>query len=387
MKETRHFIFFDSGFRPFFLLATGFSIVAVVLWMMIWSGLWTLNSPFKPTDWHIHEMLFGFSSAVIAGFLLTAIPNWTGRAQIRDRFLAFLVALWIAGRIAVLGAIPLPISWVLVIDNSFLAVLCLVAAHQLLVSHNWRNLTVVALVCLFLCANVAFHQEAMISGAADYSRRAGMAVLILLIMLIGGRIIPSFTRNWLVKQGVTCLPTQFNRYDALSLGIAVLSLVMWVSKAPPTITAIALSVAAIIHVIRLQRWQGGRAWRSAILLMLHLSYLCIPVGFAFLALALIWNGMSAAAGLHVLGMGAIGGMTTAVMLRASMGHTARPLAAGATLSLAFAVILLAAILRAMLPGMWIFGLSGIQISAILWVGGFGIICIRIWPWLVMPRVD
>ncbi|WP_120499086.1 NnrS family protein [Roseovarius sp. EL26] len=387
MTTPRLPILFNLGFRPFFLLATGFAVGAIALWMMIWHGLLVLQGPFSPTDWHIHEMLFAYSSAVIAGFLLTAIPNWTGGVPIKGWALAFLVILWVAGRIAVLGATGLSAGWIMAIDSSFLAVLCIVTAYQLIASHNWRNLIVIALIFLLLASNMAFHYEAVTFGTTDYSRRAGMAVLTLLIMLIGGRVIPSFTRNWLLKQKITPLPAPFDRFDATSLGIAAIALGLWVFKGPLMLTAIVLSIAAAAHLVRTLRWQGFRARRSAILLMLHVSYLCLPAGFALLALSLIRSDVSSAAGLHVLGMGAVGGMTTAVMLRASLGHTGRALAAGPTLSLAFTLVLIASLVRALVPNIALAGVSGVQISALLWMAGFTLICTRIWPWFLAPRVD
>ncbi|MEP2029799.1 MAG: NnrS family protein [Paracoccaceae bacterium] len=387
MKTTRCFTLFELGFRPFFLLATGFAAGAIILWMIIWPGFWVPEGPFTSVDWHAHEMLFAYSSAVIAGFLLTAIPNWTGRAPIKGWPLALLAVLWAVGRLAVFGVTGLPDGWVMAIDGSFLAVLCVVAAYQLIVSRNLRNLIVVALVALLLAANTVFHLEATMLGAADVGRRAGLAVLTLLLMLIGGRIIPSFTRNWLAKQKVETLPSPFGRFDAASLGIAAIALNFWVFKGPLGLTAAALGVASAMHLVRALRWQGLRARHSAILLMLHASYLCLPVGLALLAFSLVWRAVDPAVGLHVLGMGAVGCMTTAVMLRASMGHTGRPLAAGPILSLAFGLILMATVFRALLPEIWLMGVSGIQISALCWVGGFGLICARIWPWLLRPRVD
>jgi uncharacterized protein involved in response to NO len=215
---------FSYGFRPFFLAAGVLAALVVPLWMLIWTGHARLGGPFSPVDWHVHEMLFGYVPAALAGFLLTAIPNWTGRLPKQGWPLAALLALWIAGRLAVAGAGGLPAPAVLGIDVAFLLVLTAVIAVEIVAGRNWRNLKVLVPVLLFTGANVVFHVEAMTQGMAEVGRRLGFAVVIFLIMLIGGRIIPSFTRNWLSKRGEGPMPAPFGRFDAVSLGTAVLAL-------------------------------------------------------------------------------------------------------------------------------------------------------------------
>ena len=387
MNPLRGISFFQGGLRPFFLLATGFAVGAVAFWISVISGHLALNSVFSPTDWHVHEMLFGYTSAVVTGFLLTAIPNWTGQPPLRGWPLAFLAALWIAGRCALLGGTALSAFWVMVIDASFLGVVGLIVAWQLIASKNWRNLVVVGLVGLLLAANIGFHLEALATEGTAFGRRAGFAVIVMLIMLIGGRIIPSFTRNWLIKRGVSELPAAFGRFDALCLVISVVAFCLWIAAVPPKVTSTALFLAAGVHLIRLSRWQGHRIWRSGLLVMLHLAYLCLPIGLGLIALSLINADVSPAAGFHMLGMGGVGGMTSGVMMRASMGHTGRPLAAGRVLGVSFSLILIAAFTRAFIPDVSIAGLTGIDIAGGLWIAGFGLICIRIWPWLLRANVS
>lgn len=377
---------FELGFRPFFLLATGFAALAIILWIAMWSGEWQVTGPFSPVDWHIHEMLFGYSSAVICGFLLTAVPNWTGLDPIKGWPLALAALLWLAGRGAVFGLTGLSNIWVMWIEGSFLASLAVVTAIQLIVSRNWRNLVVVGLVGLLLGADIWFHLEFNATGSTDASRRAGFAVIVLMIMMIGGRIIPVFTRNWLVAQQVASLPTGFGRFDSLSLLVAVIAMGLWITMADHVITALALVAASVMHLIRMSRWQGLRVLRSAILLMLHISYLCLVIGIELLSLPIVNPDFTHVAGLHVLGMGGIGGMTIAVMLRASMGHTGRKLAAGPMLSVAFGLIIVAAFIRALLPDISPASAPGIVIAALMWVAGFVLIAIRVWPWLTRPRV-
>ncbi|HET9069809.1 MAG TPA: NnrS family protein, partial [Amaricoccus sp.] len=183
---------FSYGFRPFFLAATLFALGVVPVWLCVWLGAIALGGPFAPVDWHVHEMLFGYAAAVVAGFLFTAIPNWTGRMPTRGWPLASLAALWIAGRLAVAGLLPLSAAWTMAVDCGFLLAIVAMTGIEIVAGRNWRNLMVMAPVTLLLAANLVFHLEAMRTGTADVGRRLGLAVVIFLITLIGGRIIPSF---------------------------------------------------------------------------------------------------------------------------------------------------------------------------------------------------
>lgn len=191
----------SCGFRPLFLLAGRFAALIVPFWMAVWTGRTTLAGPFSPTDWHIHELLLGYTSAVVAGLLFTAIPNWTGRMPTRGWPLMALAALWIVGRIAVAGVFGLGPVTVMALDCAFLLMICAMITVEIVAVRNWSNLRVVLPVLLYLAANITFHFEAMQVGTAGYGRRLGFSMLVLLIGLIGGRIIPSFTRNWLAKNG------------------------------------------------------------------------------------------------------------------------------------------------------------------------------------------
>nr|AAL17876.1 NnrS [Cereibacter sphaeroides] len=373
------------GFRPFFLLSALFAAGAVPVWLAVWSGRIGLAGPFSPIDWHIHEMLFGYTSAVIAGFLFTAIPNWTGRMPRRGLPLAALAALWIAGRFAVAGAFGTDPLLVLVIDAGFLLAVTLMAVIEIAAGKNWKNLMVVGPVGLYLAANVLFHLEAMQQGESDIGRPLGFATVTFLIMLIGGRIIPSFTRNWLAKGGPGPLPVPFGRFDGASLLVAVGALLCWTLAPDAILTAALLALAAALHVVRLVRWRGHLVWRSPLLLMLHVAYGFLPLGLAATAAAAVgWA--SAPAGLHLLGIGAIGGMTLAVMMRASLGHTGRPLEAGRALSAGFACIVAAAAARTVLAATDIGGIDGYSLAAAFWTMGFAIYVGRIGPCLLRPSL-
>ncbi|MGP3697415.1 NnrS family protein [Rhodobacter sp. NSM] len=375
---------FSYGFRPFFLLSALFAAGAIPAWLAVWSGRMPLSGSFSPVDWHIHEMLFGYTSAVVAGFLFTAIPNWTGRMPRRGLPLAALAALWVAGRLAVAGAFGSDPTLVLGIDGAFLAAVTAMAVVEIVAGRNWKNLMVVGPVGLYLIANVVFHLEAAQGGESDVGRRLGFATVTFLIMLIGGRIIPSFTRNWLAKRGPGPLPVPFGRFDGPSLVLASVALLTWCAFPGALATTALLVAAAAMHAIRLGRWQGARTWRSPLLLMLHVAYAFLPLGLAATAAA-GWIG--APAGMHLLGIGAVGGMTLAVMMRASLGHTGRPLEAGALLTAAFSCLVLAAAARALIAQEEIAGLDGYSLAAALWTIAFIGYLVRIGPCLLRPSVE
>lgn len=259
----------SRGFRPFFLLSALFAAAAIPAWLAIWTGRLALAGPFGPVDWHIHEMLFGYTSAVVAGFLFTAIPNWTGRMPRQGLPLALLAGLWIAGRFAVAGAFGANPLLVLVLDAGFLLAVTAMALVEIAAGRNWKNLMVVVPVGIYLLANVIFHLEVMEGGESAVGRRLGFATVTFLIMLIGGRIIPSFTRNWLAKRGPGALPVPFGRFDGLCLAAAAMALLFWTLRPEGLPAALLLALAAVLHALRLARWRGMATWRSPLLLMLH----------------------------------------------------------------------------------------------------------------------
>ncbi len=371
---------FSYGFRPFFLAAALYAIAAIGIWMLVLDGELTLAGPFTATDWHSHEMLFGYAPAVIAGFLFTAIPNWTGRMPKRGWPLALLLTLWVAGRLAVAGAFGSGPVAVMLADSGFLAAIVAMVLVEIVAGRNWRNLMVVVPVTLLLGANVLFHVEAMTSGSADIGRRLGLAIIVFLITLIGGRIIPSFTRNWLAKRTPQHLPAPIGRFDAVCLVTGALALLVWAVQPEGRTVGALLLLASALHAIRLSRWQGARTGPSPLLLMLHVAYGFVPLGLAAAAAAAI-DLAPAATGIHLLGIGAIGGMTLAVMMRASLGHTGRALVAGPALTAAAAMVFAAALVRVSFPEAMLAGISGLWGAALLWIAGFSIFALRIGPTL------
>lgn len=314
------------GFRPFFFLGGLYAGLAILLWLPMVFGQLRLLTAFDPVDWHIHEMLLGFLPAVVTGFLLTAVPNWTGRLPVQGRPLGVLVALWMIGRIAVLfSALIGPVA-AGVLDCLFLLAVAGVTANEILAGKNWRNLKVLIPLTVLLFANVLFHAEAFFSGSSDYARRLAVAAAVMLIILIGGRIIPSFTRNWLAREKPGRLPAAFSKFDAATIVFSIAAFSAWVAAPLSYSAGLLMLGAGFLHLVRLARWAGDRSWREPLVLVLHLSYLFLPAGFILAGLApLTPSTVSSAAGLHAFGAGAIGTMTLAVMMRASLGHTGHAL--------------------------------------------------------------
>ena len=333
-----------SSFRPFFLLGSIYAGLAVLVWLPVFYGELQLISAFAPRDWHVHELLYGYLPAVITGFLFTAIPNWTGRLPIRGMPLLTLVLVWITGRVAVTFSTETGWLVAMLVDAGFLALVAAAAAREILAGRNWRNLNVVLLVLLLLAGNVAFHLEAHFYGAAQFGIRIGIAVVVLLISLIGGRIIPSFTRNWLVRENPGRLPVPFGRFDVIVVAISALALLCWVVDADSRLAGTALALTGLLHLVRLGRWAGERTARERLLLILHVGYAFVPLGFLLNAAA-AFGLVATGAGIHAWMAGAAGTMTLAVMSRATLGHTGQRLTASVTTQLIYAAIIFAALAR------------------------------------------
>jgi uncharacterized protein involved in response to NO len=333
-----------GSFRPFFLFGSIYAGLAILVWLPVFYGEIALVSAFVPRDWHVHEMLYGYLPAVITGFLFTAIPNWTGRLPIQGTPLLLLVIVWIAGRLGVTFSAETGWLVALLVDASFLSLIAAAAAREILAGRNWRNLNVVMLVLLLLAGNVAFHLEAHFNGAADTGIRIGIAVVVLLISLIGGRIIPSFTRNWLVRENPGRLPVPFGRFDIMVVAVSALALTLWVASSLSLFTGAALAFTGLLHLARLGRWAGDRTWRERLVLILHVGYAFVPLGFLLNA-ASAFGFIPAGAGIHAWMVGAAGTMTLAVMSRATLGHTGQQLTASPATQAIYAAIILAALSR------------------------------------------
>jgi uncharacterized protein involved in response to NO len=333
------------GFRPFFLGAGAFAPLAMLVWIGALSFGWEVGgATYGPLAWHAHEMLFGYTVAALAGFMLTAIPNWTGRLPVSGAPLLGLVLTWLAGRLAMLSPDLLGLYPAAIIDAVFLPLLAAVAGREIVAGRNWKNLKILIALAALSAVNLAFHALALTGGDTAVALRAAVAIFVVLVGLVGGRIIPSFTRNWLVKAGASSLPAPFGRFDMLAMLLLVVALTTW-AVLPASLPAAALAgIAAALHALRLWRWRGIGTIDEPLVLVLHIAYLFIPVGLVGIVLEAMGL-LSGPSVLHILTVGVIGLATLAVMTRASRGHTGHKLEASPTTSVSYLSLLLAAVLR------------------------------------------
>ncbi len=337
---------FSYGFRPFFLGGATWAALSVALWLPQYFGELSLPTAFNPLDWHIHEMIYGYAAATIAGFLLTAIPNWTGRLPVNGYPLAGLFALWLAGRLAIVGS-AIWGKWIsAAIDVAFLLTFATIALREIIAGNNWRNLRVLVMLSVLIAGNIVFHAEEILHGSADYGVRIGIAALIGLIMLVGGRVVPSFTNNWLARNNPGRLPIAFSRYDAIALGVSALSLASWIGLPQSAAAGVLLIIAGVLQAIRYLRWAGDRTFADRLVLVLHVAYAFVPVGFVLSGAAILWPAYwPISAGVHAWTTGAVGLMTLAVMTRASLGHTGQRLVASLPTQFIYLCALVAALAR------------------------------------------
>jgi uncharacterized protein involved in response to NO len=232
------------------------------------------------------------------------------------------------------------------IDVAFLATLAAVALREIVAGKNWRNLRVLIVLGVLIAGNIVFHLEVIAHGSADYGIRLSIAAAIGLIMLVGGRIVPSFTHNWLVRNNPGRLPRQFARFDALALGAGALALALWIVLPQLAVSGVVLIMTGVLQAARLARWAGDRTFAHRLVVVLHVGYAFVPIGFLLLGAAILWpSEWPTSAGLHAWMVGAIGLMTLAVMTRASLGHTGQKLAASVPTQVIYFCALLAALAR------------------------------------------
>lgn len=341
---------FSYGFRPFFFGGAVLAALLIALWVPWFMGLISLPSAFSPVVWHTHELLFGYVPAIIAGFMLTAVPNWTGRLPIVGLPLAGLFSLWLLGRLAVVFSAGLPPLALASITLAFPLLFAAAIAREILAGKNWRNAKMLAGIGLIAFAQGLFHFEVWRFGHPVYGDRLAIAATLMLIMLVGGRIVPSFTRNWLKRANPGSEPAVFDRFDLFCMVIGGLSLATWIAL--PGIPHLApaagwlLAAAGVFHLGRLARWTPHRTFAEPLVSVLHLGYFFVAVGFLLAGAGAItkFPGLETAA-IHAWTIGAIGMMTLAVMTRATRGHTGRPLSAPPGTVAIYAAILVAVIAR------------------------------------------
>lgn len=375
---------FSYGFRPFFLSGALWVVFAMLVWLAALSGTLDLPSRFDSVSWHAHEFLFGYLGAVLAGFLLTAVPNWTGRLPMVGWPLSAFFALWVAGRVAVLCSANMPLAVAPVVDLAFPLALGGFILREIVAGKNWGNLIVLALVAVFTLANGLFHLEAL-SGehaAQGIGLRLGLATAIMMISTIGGRIVPSFTRNWLAQSDNPARPASpMQRFDKLVLISSVLVLLLWVVQPFEKHTALALVAFGALHLARLVRWKGHHTLRAPLVWVLHVSYAFVPLGAVALGVCQLAGIPGTAGPQHLWMAGAIGAMTLAVMTRATLGHTGQPLKAD-RMTVAIYLCLFGSVFARLWASVW---WDMTYVSGILWLSAFGGFALAYGPLLLRAK--
>ncbi|MGP9820743.1 NnrS family protein [Salinarimonas sp. NSM] len=374
------------GLRPFFLLGALYGGAAILVWLVMLSGHLSLPTGLAPRDWHVHEMLYGYLAAVIAGYLLASIPNWTGRLPLEGGRLLVLLALWVAGRIAVGTSAWTGWMFAAAVDLSFLAILALAVLRETIAGKTWRNMKIVAVLVALLAGNLSFHLEAHLDGTAEHGARIGTAAIVVLVVLIGGRVVPSFTRTALAGGKPGPLPASFGGFDVAALAVAAAALASWVVAPDAPAAGVPLLLAGAAQAIRLARWAGNRAARDVDVLVLHLAYAFVPLGFVLVGLAALLPGLHASIGIHAWTGGAFGTMTIAVMTRIAAQHTRRPILDAPALPALYGLVVAAALARIAAGFAGPHALPLLTASALAWAAAFlGLFALLLRP-LTAPRL-
>lgn len=369
------------GFRPFFLLAGLFAVASVPTWLLVFAGHARLPARLWPNGWHAHEMVFGFAAAVLAGFLLTAVRNWTNRPTPSGAPLAGLVGLWLLGRAAVLFVGPVPRALAAAIDLAFLPALAIAIGVPIVRARNWRNVGFLPLLSLLTAANALFHFGSPTQSALAV--RAAVDVVLLVIIVVGGRVIPLFTGNALQVKARRSALLDWGSFATMAL-VAVLGL--W--PGAERVGAIAALVAASVNAARMIGWQPIATRKVPLLWVLHVGYAWLPLGLALRGLSFFLPAWSPTAALHALTVGAMATLILGMTSRVSLGHTGRPLVAPRPVAVAYVLLSLSAALRVFAPIVLPHAYrTELVLSGALWTAAFGVFTLVYLPILSAPRVD
>lgn len=379
--------FAAKGFRPFFLLAALFATLILPLWLLFLDARLQVGGYLDPIYWHAHEMIFGFAVAVIAGFLLTAVGNWTKRETAVGLPLLALVALWAAGRVVLTGPQVLPGWLIAIVDLAFLPALVIAIARPLIATRNTRNLVMLGILAALFAANLLVHLD-VLGVLPGWRRRGcvlGLEVVVLVILVMAGRTFPMFSRNATGVASIASSPW----LDHLSVGAMAALIVLDLVMPEHAITAGWAAGVGVITLARTWRWGARHAWRTPLLWILHVGYLWIPIGLVLRALATVTSHVPPQVAMHALTVGAVGSLTLGMMARVALGHTGRVLAPSRLVVASFVLITLAAVVRVLGP--LVAGMTNYRptlfLAGSLWTAAFLLFLLTYVPILIAPRVD
>lgn len=376
---------FALGFRAFFVLAGLSALLLIVLWNAIYNGKLSAANYFGNVNWHAHEMLLGYSAAVIAGFLLTAVKNWTGRTTLTGDQLASLCLIWLYGRIAPFYAGLLPDGVIAAIDFAFLPILAYQIAKPILATRQYRNLIFIGILAILALANGLIHAGILASTPhlTWIGLQTAVATIVLLILVIAGRVFPFFTERGLPGVRVSSSPV----YEYGAIGSAVLVYGLLLAGIGGTLLALASGLAVLFNSVRVWGWYVQRIWYVPLLWVLYAGYAWIILGFGLTALsayALVQPSLS----LHAFTVGGIGVLTLGMMARVSLGHTGRALRVSNAMAIAFILLNAAALIRVLLPIAlpdWYGTL--VYLSTLFWLAAFALFIYVYSPMLTTARID
>lgn len=376
--------FWGRGFRPFFFLGSLTSALSVILWGAFYAGQISLPDHISTAiAWHAHEMVFGFSMAIVAGFLLTAVANWTGGSPARHLHLAALCGLWLLGRLVNNFDLHLPAPLIAILDSAFLPALAITLAIPLLKSRNKRNFIFLGLLTILFICNVSFYISQSLTPIY-----IAMLVIVTMISLIGGRIIPGFTVAGLRAHKIEIRPMDQTPYDIAALiSLLLLMACTALTGLSGTIPAIIAGLSCAIHAIRIRGYHSLKTKVEPMLWILHIGYLWVVIGLGLISLAAL-DIVPLPLALHALTAGAIGSMTIGMMCRVALGHTGRMIHATRPTRLMFLLIQISAITRVFVPLAWEdLTQTAIIISALLWGCAYLIYAVTFFPILKSDRPD
>jgi uncharacterized protein involved in response to NO len=378
--------FFSSGFRPFFLSAALFAGVAVPAWILMLGGVGGVTVLYPARVWHVHEMVFGFLPAVIMGFMLTAIPNWTDRPPIRGLELAGLWSLWLAGRFAIAVPVLNP-STTAVVDGAFLVAAAGLVWREIAAANSWTHAPMGVLISLYAVANILFHVLTLGEQGADLPPRMALGVILVLLTVIGGRIIPNFTEEFFEVRGRPERPAPFSRYDEMSILLVVFTTVSWIAQPWGMVTGWMFVLAGVVNAGRLARWRGWLTWPEPLVLVLHVGYGWVVAALLLFGGSLLGVGLTPQDALHALTTGAIGVMTLGVMTRASLGHTGRQRHAGPLTVTIYLLAFLGALIRVFGPATGLTSHLVMGLATASWSGAYILFALSYGPFLLRPSLD
>jgi uncharacterized protein involved in response to NO len=379
---------FNYGFRPFFLLAGLQAVIGMAVWLAVLHGMPWNMAWLGPTQWHAHEMIFGFVAAALAGFLLTAVASWTGQRGFAGPPLMLLSAVWLAGRLAMAPGVGAPQAVAAAIDLAFLPCVAIAITPSLIRAGNVRNYPMLAFLILLFTANLLFHAPDLAARIGIHAVTLALDTILLMVVLIGGRVVPAFTGNALRERDPDARVAAFAWVDRAALVAAAAVLITDLTSPGARLTGIVAGIACLLHAWRLLRWRGWLTRDMPIAWVLHVAYAWIPIGLGLKALWLLWQLPVGAAWLHALTSGAFASMILAVMSRAALGHTGRPLVAARPIVAAYVLLTLAAAARVFASaGGMITTQSAWTLAGTLWIAAFVLYCVVYAPILMRARID